>query len=238
VGNTVTGNQNQGILVLGCCSGRTYSTNVQIWSNTIYGNGAGGSSSYSHGVYYGGTDSYSDGQRRGTVGGVIANNVLYDQPTGYLLQIGPQADGLIVTNNTFSTATASYPSGNAIHMWDMGGAYATKNLTVVNNAIAFNANMGVHGIGSGMTNNVVRNNLGFGNPGGDFVPKAGSATLFSTGSGNMTGQDPRFVDRAAKNFRPRSDSPLVGRADPAYAPPTDLTGSSRAGGPDIGALQH
>jgi hypothetical protein len=237
--NTVTGNGNQGILVVGCCSGsRTYSSNIQLWSNTIYGNGANGQTAYNHGVYYGAADTYADGRRRGTLGGVIANNVFFDQPTGYHLQIGPQADGLVVTNNTFSAATASYPSGNAIQLWSTLGRYVTKNITVVNNAITFNNNMGVHGSGSAMPNNVVRNNLGYANANGDFVARSGSTVLFSTGSGNISGQDPRFVDRAAKNFRPRSDSPLVGRADPAYAPPLDRSGARRRGRPDLGAYQH
>ncbi len=95
------------IIVVGdSSSGRTYSRNVQIWSNRIHDNGSNGSSMYNHGLYYGATGGDGGSARNGTLGGVIANNVFYDQPTGYHLQLGPQADGVIVTNNTFTTATA------------------------------------------------------------------------------------------------------------------------------------
>jgi parallel beta-helix repeat protein len=239
--NTVSGCGNQGILVVGNnTSGRTYSSNVQIWSNRIYGNGANGSSMYNHAVYYGGAGNDNDGIRHGTVGGVIANNVFYDQPTGYHLQIGPQADGLIVTNNTFTTASSSNPNtGTAIIIWGLGNQFSPRNIVVANNALAYNANMGVHGSGSGpaMSTNVVRSNLGFANPNGDFVPQYGSSTVFTLGSGNVSGQDPRFVDRGSRNFRPQAASPLIDKADPAYAPATDASGKARVNRPDIGAFE-
>ena len=177
IGNDIYGNGNQGVLVVGDRSSGT--SNVQLWSNRIHDNGANGSSSYSHGVYYGGGDG-------GTRGGVIANNVFYDQPTGYHLQLGPQADGVIVTNNTFATATASYPSGSGIVVWGEGGEHSTRNVVIVNNAFAFNNNMGVQGSGGG-TGNVVRTNLGYGNGGGDFEPYYGSSQVFTLGVDNITG---------------------------------------------------
>jgi hypothetical protein len=240
VRNTITGNGNQGILVVGDGTGElTYSRNIQIWRNRIFANGALGNDLYTHGVYYGATGQEGRGLRHGTVGGVIANNVFYDQPTGFSLQVGPQAEGLIVANNTFTTATSGNPrSGSAIVVWGEGDRYSTNHVLVVNNVVAYNANEGILGAGITTTSNVVRENLGFSNPNGDFVPGRGSQTMFSLGPGNVSGQDPRFRDRGERDFRPRVDSPLVGRADPAYAPPIDATGYPRDTRPDLGALEY
>jgi Right handed beta helix region/Protein of unknown function (DUF1565) len=239
VSNSVYGNGNQGIIVGGGGStAPTYSKNVQLWSNRIYSNGALSYTPFQHGVYYGATGSNTDGIQHGAVGGVIANNVFYDQPTGFHIQVGSQVDGVIITNNTFTTAsnTSDANLGNAIQFYGEGNQFAPKNVLVVNNAIAFNAHRGVHGAGPSMPSNVVRNNLAYENPMGDFVPVWGSSTVFTLGA-NMTGADPRFVDRGAKDFHPRADSPLVGRADPAYAPSVDATGAARSGAPDLGALE-
>ena len=35
-----------------------------------------------------------------------------------------------------------------------------------------------------------------------------------------------------------SQYPLIDRADPAYAPPTDAAGRTREGTPDVGAVEH
>jgi Right handed beta helix region len=240
VGNTISDTGNQAIIVVGSGSaGQTYSANVQIWGNRIHGNGLGGRSAFNHGIYYGASGSVSDdGVRRGTIGGVIANNIIYDQPTGQLIQVGPQADGLIIANNTLTRATSRDPNtGCAIALWGVG-RYATRRVVVVNNVVAFNANKGVHGSGPSMPTNVVHRNLAFANSGGDFQPFWGSSRLFVQDETNITGRDPRFVDVAGANFRPRAGSPLIGRADPAYAPTTDATGVIRGRAPEIGALEY
>jgi hypothetical protein len=97
--------------------------------------------------------------------------------------------------------------------------------------------MGVRGSGSG-TGNVVRNNLAYGNPGGDFVATYGGATVFVSGPANISGSEPLFLDRGANDFRPRANSPLIDRADPDYAPAADARGNRRVGPPDLGALEY
>ena len=231
VGNDVYGCGNQGILVVGSgSSGQTYSSNVQLWSNRVHGNGQGGSGAFHHGIYYGASSDYQDGStRRGTVGGVIANNVVYDQPTGYLVQLGPQADGVIVTNNTLTGATSGDPNtGSGIRLWGTGGSYTTRNVVVVNNAIAFNRSMGVHA--DGLPGLDVHHNLAYANPGGDFLASGSFSTLAQL---NTTALDPRWDS----GFRPQSSSPLLGRADPAYAPQTDASGAARRAAPTIGAYE-
>ena len=238
--NMIVGNGNQGILVVGDGTGRkTHSRNVQIWSNRIFANGLLGDSTYNHGVYYGATGAGPSDARHGTLGGVIANNLFYDQPTGFHLQIGPQAEALTVTNNTFVSATSVNPqSGSAIVVWGEGGRYSTKDIVVVNNAVAFNAQIGVRGAGPTTKSNVVLANYGFANPRGDFVPGLGSESMFVVGPDNGAGNDPLFLDPATKDFRPRAGSPLIGRAYDSYAPRYDATGFERDGNPDIGALEY
>ncbi len=107
----------------------------------------------------------------------------------------------------------------------------------MNNAFAFNNNMGVQGSGGG-SGNVVRTNLGYGNGGGDFEPYYDSSQVFTLGVDNITGVDPRFANRSGHDYRPLAGSPLIDRADPAYAPSVDADGSGRHGAPDIGAFEH
>ena len=245
VGNDIHGNGMQGIMVGGSGSAApTYSKNVQIWGNRIHDNGGwwSGGNPYAlvgtHGIYYGNTPSNTDGIQHGTVGGVIANNLFYDQRFGYHIQVGSQNDGLVITNNTFDNASQSDTrAGNAVQIYGEKNALATKNVLVVNNIIANNANRGVYGSGPSMTSNIVRNNLTFNNPLGHIVPAYGSSTLFTVGEGNVTA-DPKFVDRSSKSYQLQSTSTAIGRADANYAPATDFAGRVRNGAPDLGAVEY
>lgn len=247
VGNDIHDVGQQGIIVGAGSSttAPTYSENVQIWSNRIHHNGGwwDNDDPYAligtHGIYYGNTGSNTDGIRHGAVGGLIANNLFYDQPNGYHLQVGSQNDGLIIANNTFDDAHAEPDAaGNSIQLYGENNRYATKNVVVVNNAILNSAHRGIYGSGPTLQGNVVLHNLAFNNPLGNLVANSGESALFTLGSGNITGRDPRLVNRAEGNYRPSAGSPLIDHADPAYAPPTDATGMKRKGVPDIGALEH
>lgn len=246
VGNTITHNGMQGVMVGGSAtSGQTYSTNVQIWANRFYGNGGywPGGDPYAalgtHSIYYGNTPSNTDGIQHGAVGGVIADNLFYDQPNGYHVQVGSQNNGLIITNNSFYNAyQPDTRAGNAIQIYGESNQFATKNVLVVNNIISTDANHGVYGSGPSMPSNVVRNNLAWKNPLGDFVAQYGTSTLFTLGPGNVAGIDPKFVSASADDFHLASGSAAIGRADPAYAPPTDFDGRARSSAPDLGALEY
>jgi len=235
----------QGIIVGGSNAAPTYSKNVQIWDNRIHDNGGWWENndpyalSGTHGIYYGNTVSNSDGIRHGAVGGLIANNLFYNQPNGFHIQVGSQDDGLIITNNTFDHATAQEESaGNAIQLYGEDNQFATKNVVVVNNVIANSAHRGLYGSGPTLEGNIALNNLAFDNPLGDFVPTTGSSVLFTLGPGNVTGQDPLFSDPKAGNYRPAAGSPLIDRANPEFAPTRDASGRSRSGRPDIGAFEY
>ena len=128
----------QGILVAGTGTSPATTSNVQIWNNRFHDNG-GDPTFYDHSIYWGGVGSNSDGIDHTTYGGVIANNLFYNQPNGFQLQIGSQADGVIVTNNTFYRAT--YPIGGTITLYteSQTPAYVTRNVLVVNNLITYSA---------------------------------------------------------------------------------------------------
>lgn len=174
---------------------------------------------------------------------MIANNVFYDQPYGFQLQVGSQVSGLIVTNNTFYRATQAAPAGGAIVLYSESQtpAFVTRNVLVVNNLITYAANKGVYGSGGGglMATNVVRGNLAYGNGTGDFLHYYGedSNILFELGS-NITGKPPLFVSPRKLDFRLQKRSPAIGAADIPYATPTDYLGNPRDDTPDIGAFER
>jgi len=124
--NRVVNNGCQGIYVGGVTvSGwsSTYSSDVQIWNSTFSNNGGyfTGNESFAakgdHSIYLGG--GALDGTQHGIVGGVIANNVIYGQDTGYGIQLGMSAKNIIVTNNTIdstSNTCCNDSAGNAIQL--------------------------------------------------------------------------------------------------------------------------
>ena len=222
--------------------------NIQVWNNRLHDNGGAWISENSfwrvgdHSVYWGGVSSNSDGIDHSTYGGVLANNLFYNQPYGFQVQIGSQASGLIVTNNTFYRANGPYPAGGSITLYTetRTPAYVTRDVLIVNNIITYAANKGVWGSGGGglMSTNMVRNNLAYGNAQGDFLNYFGSASnvLFQLGS-NLTGRRPLFVSARQLDFRLQPRSPAIGNADSAYATPTDFLGRSRVAAADLGAFE-
>ena len=149
--------------------------------------------------------------------------------------------GLIVTNNTFYRAfQPNRVAGTAIEFYGEGGPYDPRDILVVNNIIARNANYGISGSGGSpvMRSNVVRDNLVWDNGAGDFNTTYGSATkvLYQLGE-NMTRRPPRFAAPYKLDFRLQRSSPAIDRADQAYAPVTDRMGRPRHGRPDLGAYE-
>jgi hypothetical protein len=239
-----------GVLVTGTGSKQPAGNrNIQIWNSRFHDNGGNaqlenaGNRIGGHSVYWGGIGSNTDGIDHTTYGGVIANNLFYDQPYGYQLQIGSEASGLVVTNNTFVSATHPSPGGSAIVLYSetQSAQYVTRNVLIVNNIIAYAANRGVFGSGGGglMATNVVHNNLAYGNAKGNFLAYFGSVdnVLFQLKE-NLTGRKPLFVAPTLRDFRLQSRSPAIGKASPEYAPPVDFAGHPRIGAPDLGALER
>jgi hypothetical protein len=250
VGCDIHATGRSGILVAGTGSKPpTGNRDIQIWDNRFHDNGGNarlenaGNKVGGHSVYWGAISSNTDGINQTTYGGVIANNLFYNQPYGYQLQIGSEADGLIVTNNTFYRATHPSPGGSAIVLYSetQSTQYVTRDVLIVNNIITRAANRGVYGSGGGglMSTNVVRNNLAYGNVLGDFLSYFGSTAdvLFELGP-NRTGRKPLLVLPRELDFRLQARSPAIGVADREYAPPNDFAGNPRDATPDIGAFEY
>jgi hypothetical protein len=237
----------QGILISGdnqtAGTGLTYSNDVQIWDSIFTANGADPVSD--HSLYYG-SGATPNGVRQGTLGGVIANNVVYDQTSGAAFHIGHEADGVILTNNTVyhSTSTNAY-MGQSVTLWNEGSdGFETKNVKVVNNIFA-NSKVGVYGSGWGsMPSNIIDYNLAFANtsldpdcaPDCNFNPQYGGVSLYSVGANNVTSLNPFFVNVASHDFHLQPASAALGRANPAYAPPLDADGKPRPAAPAVGAF--
>lgn len=242
--NQIHDNGHMGILVVGTCGGdRGCNSNIQIWNNRFYNNGGywAFQNPYwlkgDHSIYWGAVGAEGDrGANQSTAGGIIANNLFFNQPTGRQLQVGPQAHGLVVTNNTFiySNGDSNRYAGTAIELFGESNSWTTRNILIVNNIIARANYWGVFGSGPPMVTNLVRNNLAWGNKFGDFNT-AGS--LFTLGGGNLTGVDPRFTDDSAPDLSLKPGSPAIGKADPAYAPIFDFRGLPRVAAPDLGAIE-
>jgi hypothetical protein len=240
-------NGHMGVQVVGTGTGGN--RNIQLWSSRLHRNGGAwiALDPYwvrgDHGVYWGAVSSNYDGVDHTSYGGVVADNVFYDQPYGRELQIGSEVSGLIVTNNTFYDAfQPDDRAGTGIAFYGEGTAYDPRYVVVVNNIVGHNAHTGVSGSGGYdpvMRTNVVRNNLAWDNPDGDFDNTYDSATqiLFTLGT-NFTGANPLLVDPSHGNMQLGAGSPAIGRADPAYAPPIDFYGKPRLSTPDLGAVAH
>jgi hypothetical protein len=141
----------------------------------------------------------------------------------------PADDRVIVTNNT---VVDNDPAGIVV---GGNGTAAANNVTIVNNIVAFNAQMGVRSyfpvppVGVG---NRAFTNVGFGNPQGDFSTWEGGGIDYSLG--NIVA-DPLLANRGGRDYHLRAGSPALGVADPRYAPATNRDGQQRGARPNIGA---
>jgi hypothetical protein len=253
-------NTSQGLLVSGATiSGiaKTWSTDIQVWNSVftdnggLYPPGAGDPNKHDHSIYYGASGSYGNGFHNGTEGGVVANNVFYDQDYGVSMRIGDAARGLLIVNNTIYHSyvhdPVAYPYwGNGISLSNYAAdQYRSGNIGVYNNIIT-DSSAGVYGsAATSMPDNTVDYNLTWNisttqdldcTPDCNFNPRWGTVTLFSVGTHNMKNVNPLFVNPSGQNFHLQPGSPAFGRANPAYAPAYDADGKSRPAAPALGAF--
>lgn len=189
-------------------------TGVRITRNWIHDNGK---TVLDHGIYY----------ENGS-GGVIANNVI-ETSFGYGIQLYPNADDVLVTQNTIAL---NGRSGIIV-----GGEDRTADRNhIVNNIVALNREQGIRTFWGGPlgTGNVAEQNL-VGENGDDGSSQTAGLDLRAT-----VEADPLFVDADGGDFSLRADSPALDLALPAYSQPTDFDGVARPQGdaPDLGAFER
>ena len=195
--------------------------NVQLIGNLVHDNGLG--TQHQHqGLYFQGQN------------GLIANNVVYNQPHGFGIQVRGEdtaiyANNIIVVNNT---SVGNQLAGFVVEN-------TAGNVKLINNISAFNGTYGIRAYyccGSTAPGNEAYNNILFGNPSG---PTRVNGTIIDFSKGNKVA-DPQFADRSKNNYRLKSASPALGKSLPAYTPTKDADTKTRpqGSGPDIGAYER
>jgi len=195
------------------------SRGIRLFRNWIHDNGK--DTFHDHAIYWAQGAS-----------GIIGNNVI-ERSAGFGIHLYPNADGVLVTQNT---VIASGRSG--IIVAGDKDASSDRNL-IVNNIVVFNGELGIRSSWDGPTGsgNVVRNNLIFGNIAGNRP-----AGAYVAGLDVRTNRiaDPRFVSRGSRNYRLLPSSPARDKAVAQYSLQRDFTGRKRPRGaaPDIGAYER
>jgi hypothetical protein len=191
---------------------------LHILGNRIHDNGLGHVSGQhqSHGIYLQGKDH------------VAANNLVFNHPFGFGIQVYDQNSRSIIVHNT---VVGSAHSGIVV-----GGSQGVDNITIRNNILAFNSKYGVQTDSDCPTGPVaVDSNVIFGNGSGPV--QRGCAHLRV---GTNISADPRFVSRSRRDFRLRRGSPAVDRARADFATRSDIVGHKRplGRGYDVGAFER
>lgn len=188
---------------------------VRIERNWIHLNGR--DSFLDHGIYIESSNA-----------GLIANNLI-EANAGFGIQLYPNADGFLVTQNTIVR------NGRAGVI--VGGELATAddNL-IVNNVVAMNGGEGIRtywGAGQG-SGNEADTNLVYGNDGD------GEAQVDGLAVRGTIEESPGFADSGNGDYGLGPDSPALDSALEEYALPTDKDGVTRpqGAGPDLGAFER
>jgi Right handed beta helix region len=190
------------------------SEDVRIISNEIRGNGT--HDRLDHGIYLGHVR-----------GGLIANNLVIDN-RAIGVKVEPEADGMLVTQNT---VVENGKDGIVV-----GGElkWSSNDNLVVNNIVAFNKAWGIRTYWedrTGSGNRALRN----------LVFRNGDGAFWFPGGGMSAGLsirvNPRFFGDG--NYRLRAGSPAVNRAIAIFSMRSDFSGRTRPRGRgDLGAFER
>jgi hypothetical protein len=164
---------------------------------------------------------------------LVANNLIYNHPFGFGLQIYPANHDTIVVDNTIAASAHS-----SIVVGGRGGVY---DITIRNNILypsggTYGGNYGVEMGSSCPTGPVyIDTNVIYGYA---VTPIQGGCSKVVDG-GNVL-SDPLFANYAGRDLHLQSGSPAIDAALADWSEATDADGSSRPQGlgPDVGAFEH
>lgn len=216
---TATGQvvEGEGILVVG------QNNRISLMNNKTFACGE-------HGVYLG---SFAGATSYGISGLLVANHLSYDNfngagtsSGGYGLQLGDSLVHARVVNFTTDGNGAGSSAGGA-NLFSQGSVTGNhgQDVAFINGILSNNNHYGINGSGStpNQATNFLTYCLGWNNPDGNFS----GGTMFNVVSPNITGSDPSFVNRTAKNFKLNSGSPARAAGDASWMPSTDIDGTTR-----------
>jgi Right handed beta helix region/Protein of unknown function (DUF1565) len=216
-GNEIRYGQDQGVF-----ADKTTSY-LHILGNRIHDNGwnhvAG--QHQSHGIYIqGGQD-------------LIANNVIYNHPYGFGIQIYPANHDTVVVDNTIA---ASAHSSIVVGGWGGVSHITIRNNVLYPSAETYGGDYGVEMASACPIGPVtIDHNVIYGYK---VAPVEQKCSRVDSSGGNILA-DPLFIDYSRRDLHLRSGSPAVDQAASAWSDVTDADGRSRAGGgpPDMGAFE-
>jgi Concanavalin A-like lectin/glucanases superfamily/Right handed beta helix region/Protein of unknown function (DUF1565) len=198
----------------------TSSSGWWIEGNVIHDIGRVAPANLDHGIYAEGSNI------------TVINNIFYNMPRGWAIQIANGANGWLIANNTF--AFPNQAGGGHIMLWN-----TNTNISIQNNIFSNPAGGQSYAVAqytSTVSGCTVNNNVVF-----------GAASVIADGSGctvgtNIVGQDPMFTNVATLpyNFYPSANAPELNAGVDIAQVTADIAGTPRPQAPtptDIGAYQ-
>lgn len=174
-----------------------------------------------HGLYCDGSYGASDL--------TIQNNVIYNTPYGWPIQLYPGGQSnVLIINNTVDGQNPRVIGGIVQGSSTLTNSRIANNIIYSYNGAAINFSFGSN---SGVT---VDNNLTNASAMGDSSP--GGAAF----SANITGASTSglVTNEAGGDYHLVTGSPAIGQGSPSNAPPADFDGNARGSRIDIGAYEY
>jgi hypothetical protein len=166
----------------------------------------------------------------------IINNIFYPEfEAGWPIQlyaIRKQVKNTKIVNNTFY----GFNPQRDYHII-LAGGFGEDNILIQNNIFSNPRNYALtySSSATNITNITVKNNIVYG---ASLMNSSACSDPDYTCSGNITGQDPKFVNSAGLNFHLQSASPAIDKGLAYSGRTADADGKSIVGAPDIGAYEY